>query len=555
MRRIRVEDVHRLTGGNGSPPVRWSVERLRAYLAHVKATVQPTVSSGAQEVLVRYYQLQRSSDSRAAARTTIRLLESLVRIATAHARFLARSEAGVQDAVISVQLVEASMSSAGFTPAASALHSQFAIDADEEYRRAELLVLRRLGLDHLRTATAPAGSQPPPSLQLRGAARLPVFPIGSQLSARDVEDDASRRSGPDNSASLHPLQQQANGAHSSIAHANPHTNLVLAGIKTTDVAPRTATSESFVIPRLPGPLQLLQSHRELRRDGDGNDKRRLRDADSDSDATWESQELEANGGAKSSSVVNLQRAIASAARAEPALCEPPLHAHVWLGEPDRYAPPPGYVAVQDNRFQAVSRPFAVSRPRIDEPSADSIVLHQAHAKQDAVVSSSLHASPVSTPASALSAAAPLQRPRWSPESQPLMPPPPRRLPTVLVQKKPRGNDAGMPIVYELQPPPSLPPPSPSTLVPAIQADDVQLLSLPALPNLLHERVAQASRPRSDVVELSHISDRVVALQNSSPSPVEAVAILHPRRELPVVGAAGTQRLLDPDVDDLEVEDV
>ena len=72
----------------------------------------------------RYYQLQRQTDCLGNGRTTVRLLESLVRLsqgngchgdsysnmaAVAHARLMMRDEVTLQDAIVAVAVMECSM--------------------------------------------------------------------------------------------------------------------------------------------------------------------------------------------------------------------------------------------------------------------------------------------------------------------------------------------------------------------------------------------------------------------------------------------------------------
>ncbi|OQR82520.1 DNA replication licensing factor MCM9 [Achlya hypogyna] len=124
----------------------WSVAKLQAYICYVKETFQPRLTREAMTVLQRYYQMQRSSDVRNAARTTIRLLESLTRISQAHAKLMCRHEVTVQDAVMAVYVTETSKSADSMFGYESVLHKNFAPDPLDEYHQIEYCILGHLSL-------------------------------------------------------------------------------------------------------------------------------------------------------------------------------------------------------------------------------------------------------------------------------------------------------------------------------------------------------------------------------------------------------------------------
>jgi DNA helicase MCM9 len=133
----------------------WPLHKLRAYLCWARETLAPELSAAAQRVLTGYYTLQRNADGRSEARTTIRLLESLVRISQAHARLMLSAEVTVADAVTAVMIVESSMTTSALMRLDSVLHSNFSHFPDAEYAEVEERVLGQLGLRELATAPPP----------------------------------------------------------------------------------------------------------------------------------------------------------------------------------------------------------------------------------------------------------------------------------------------------------------------------------------------------------------------------------------------------------------
>ncbi|KAG9152560.1 hypothetical protein Leryth_024714 [Lithospermum erythrorhizon] len=123
----------------------WPLSMLRRYIQFVKGYFQPVLTNEAENVISSYYQLQRRSGTQNAARTTIRMLESLIRLAQAHARLMFRNEVIQLDAVTAILCIESSMTiSAMVDSAGNALHSNFAENPDEEYAKQEQLILKKL---------------------------------------------------------------------------------------------------------------------------------------------------------------------------------------------------------------------------------------------------------------------------------------------------------------------------------------------------------------------------------------------------------------------------
>ncbi|XP_022073592.1 DNA helicase MCM9 isoform X2 [Acanthochromis polyacanthus] len=123
----------------------WSMEKMKVYFSVIKQ-LQPQVSDEANVILTRYYQLQRQSDGRSAARTTIRMLESLSRLAEAHSRLMFRETVTIEDAVIAVSVMECSMQGGALLGTVNTLLTSFPTDPDLQYRTQCRVLLEGLKL-------------------------------------------------------------------------------------------------------------------------------------------------------------------------------------------------------------------------------------------------------------------------------------------------------------------------------------------------------------------------------------------------------------------------
>ncbi|KAL3814390.1 hypothetical protein ACJIZ3_015658 [Penstemon smallii] len=123
----------------------WSLTMLRRYIHFVKGYFRPVLTKEAEQVISSYYQLQRRSATHNAARTTVRMLESLIRLAQAHARLMFRNEVTRLDAITAVLCIESSMTTSAIVDSVgNALHSNFTENPDQEYAKQERVILEKL---------------------------------------------------------------------------------------------------------------------------------------------------------------------------------------------------------------------------------------------------------------------------------------------------------------------------------------------------------------------------------------------------------------------------
>lgn len=83
----------------------WSQQKLQSHFDAV-SQVHPKMTPIASELLSAYYRKCRLDPDKDHGRTTIRLLDSLNRLAEAHARLVFRDEITVEDAIITIRLME-----------------------------------------------------------------------------------------------------------------------------------------------------------------------------------------------------------------------------------------------------------------------------------------------------------------------------------------------------------------------------------------------------------------------------------------------------------------
>ncbi|KAJ8985625.1 hypothetical protein NQ317_015120 [Molorchus minor] len=124
----------------------WSVEVLQSYFTIIRK-LNPKLSENAERILSAYYHMQRRIDGRNKARTTVRLLESLVRLSQGHARLMYHEEVETIDSIYAIVLIDAAMEyDASILDLNMSVHSVLPEYPTRDYRRVLGAILGKLGL-------------------------------------------------------------------------------------------------------------------------------------------------------------------------------------------------------------------------------------------------------------------------------------------------------------------------------------------------------------------------------------------------------------------------
>ncbi len=180
----------------------WNLETLRQYIALIKSRMNPVMTAEAKVLLSRYYQLQRQSEERSSARTTVRLLESLMRLSEAHARIMFREQVLFCDAIVAIKCMTLSQTDSSILSVNSTLHSDFPTNPQQWYLEQEEHVLRLLGCTKetiLREAARGSASTTPFTLSYPTDASSSPLPAPADerpsYHGYSSEDDLANRGG------------------------------------------------------------------------------------------------------------------------------------------------------------------------------------------------------------------------------------------------------------------------------------------------------------------------------------------------------------------------
>ncbi|XP_050349319.1 DNA helicase MCM9-like [Nymphalis io] len=127
---------------------KWSIEKLQMYIGLIGPR-HTQMTKSANTILQCYYMMQRKSEYRDPSRTTVRMLDSLIRLSQAHCRLMYRTTILPIDAIIAISLVDLSMQDCTLDDTVDALHSTFVEYPDFNYLCIAKKLLIRMNLFHI----------------------------------------------------------------------------------------------------------------------------------------------------------------------------------------------------------------------------------------------------------------------------------------------------------------------------------------------------------------------------------------------------------------------
>ncbi|CAH0723666.1 unnamed protein product, partial [Brenthis ino] len=124
---------------------KWSIEKLQMYIGLIGPR-QTQMTKSANTIIQCYYMMQRKSEYRDPSRTTVRMLDSLIRLSQAHCRLMYRKTILPIDAIIAITLVDLSMQDCTLEDTADALHSTYQKYPDFDYLCTAKKLLTKMSL-------------------------------------------------------------------------------------------------------------------------------------------------------------------------------------------------------------------------------------------------------------------------------------------------------------------------------------------------------------------------------------------------------------------------
>ncbi|RWS05856.1 DNA helicase MCM9-like protein [Dinothrombium tinctorium] len=126
---------------------RWDENKLRNYFKIIKKLKPVIKNEFVKNVLRKYFYKLRSSEIRDPDRTTIRLLESLIRLSEANAKLMFREEVTLVDAITAIILMETAMENAALFLPIDAFLCDFPEQPFKNLQQHGELILKELGFN------------------------------------------------------------------------------------------------------------------------------------------------------------------------------------------------------------------------------------------------------------------------------------------------------------------------------------------------------------------------------------------------------------------------